>query len=237
MKNGTHLLLVMFLFMLWDCQPLCAAVEDDCTVSKDAEPIGLSDELDYTALKESQFVPMFNGKDLSGWQTTGNWIVEDDNIITLKPREGEHGWKRFDAYITTKRKYENFVLKLDFKFEKTGNSGVFMRIDDPKDPVNTGFELQILDTHGKENPGHHDCGGIIGTAGPSKNKVKLAGEWNEYIIYLNGNRLKVTLNGEQIQDLDISKTPIKDRRAKGYIGFQDEAKRIWYRNVRIRELD
>ena len=66
--------------------------------------------------------------------------------------------------------------------------------------------------------------------------VKPAGQWNEYIIYLKDNRLKVTLNGEQINDLDISKTKIKNRPAKGHISFQDEGKRIWYRNVRIREL-
>jgi hypothetical protein len=97
--------------------------------------------------------------------------------------------------------------------------------------------LQILDTHGKMNPGHHDCGGIINTAGPSKNMVKPAGQWNEYIIYVNGNRLKATLNGEQIQDLDLSKTGLKNRPAKGHISFQDEAKNIWYRNVRIKDLD
>ena len=30
------------------------------------------------------FVEMFNGKDLAGWQTTGNWVVEENNVITLK---------------------------------------------------------------------------------------------------------------------------------------------------------
>jgi hypothetical protein len=44
------------------------------------------------------------------------------------------------------------------------------------------------------------------------------------------------LNGEGIIDLDLSKTGLKDRPAEGYISFQDEAKRIWYRNVRIKEL-
>ena len=204
---------------------------------KDIEIIDLSDNMDYTALKESGFSQMFNGRDLTGWQTKGNWMIEEGNILTLKPRKGEHGWQRFEDYITTERKYGNFVLKLDFEFDKRGNSGVFMRIADPKNPVNTGFELQILDTHGKKNPGHHDCGGIIATSGPSKNMVKPAGQWNEYIIYVNGCRLKVTLNGEQIQDFDISKTGLKDRPLIGYIGFQDEAKNIWYRNVRIKELD
>jgi len=29
---------------------------------------------------------------------------------------------------------------------------------------------------------------------------------------------------------------LKDRPAEGYIGFQDEAQPVWYRNVRIKEL-
>jgi hypothetical protein len=203
---------------------------------KDIEIIDLSGDVDYTAYKESGFKQMFNGKDLTGWQTTGNWMIEEGNILTLKPREGEHGWQRYGDYIATKRKYGNFVLKLDFKIDKGGNSGVFMRIGDLENHVTSGFELQILDTHGRKNPGPHAGGGIISTSGPSKNMMKPAGEWNEYIIYLNGNRLKVTQNGEQIQDFDISKTGLKDRPAVGHISFQDEAKNIWYRNVRIKEL-
>ncbi|MFT5906479.1 MAG: quinoprotein glucose dehydrogenase, partial [Cryomorphaceae bacterium] len=104
------------------------------------------------------------------------------------------------------------------------------------DHVESGFELQILDTHGKKNPGHHDGGGVIRTKGPSKNMMKPAGEWNRYTITLVGSQLKVILNGEQIQDLDISRTEMRDRPLTGYISFQDEAKRIWYRNVKIKEI-
>jgi len=68
---------------------------------KDIEIHDLSDDMDYTALKESGFTQMFNGKDLTGWQTTGNWIVEENNVVTLKPRPGEHGWLA--------GKYENWV--------------------------------------------------------------------------------------------------------------------------------
>lgn len=182
------------------------------------------------------FVPMFDGKTLKGWQTSGNWMVEDDGSVTLKPRTGEQGWQRYDAYLTTDRKYKDFVLDLEFKIEKTGNSGVFLRVGDPKDQVETGFEIQILDTHGLEKPGNHDCGGVIGTAAPSKNMAKPAGEWNRYVITCEGNRLKVVFNGEQIHDLDLATSAIKDRPAEGYIGFQDEAKRVWYRNVKIKEL-
>ncbi len=188
------------------------------------------------AEKAEGFVEMFNGRDLTGWQTTGNWVVEENNIITLKPRKGEWGWQRFSDYLATVRKYGDFILDLEFKFEKNGNSGVFMRVGDLKDHVNSGFEVQILDTHGKQSVGHHDCGGVIKTQAPSKNMVKPAGEWNRYTITMKGSQLNVVLNGEPIIDLDLSKTAIKDRPARGYISFQDEGRRIWYRNVRIKEL-
>ena len=53
---------------------------------------------------------------------------------------------------------------------------------------------------------------------------------------MKGSHLQVGRNGVKIQDFDLSKTKLKDRPAAGYISFQDEAKRIWYRNVRIKEL-
>lgn len=182
------------------------------------------------------FVPLFNGKDLTGWQTTGNWVVEADGNIALKPREGEKGWQRYDAYLSTVKKYGDFVLDLEFKFEPTGNSGVFMRVGDLKDHVKSGFEVQILDTYGLAKPGHHDCGGIVHAMGPTKNMVKPAGEWNRYTITVQGRKVKVVFNGEQVIDMNLDDTVKKDRPNEGHIAFQDEAKLVWYRNVRIREL-
>jgi len=182
------------------------------------------------------FVPLFNGKDLSGWTTTGNWMVEEGGVVALRPRPGERGWTRYDAYLTTARKYKDFVLDLEFKINKGGNSGVFLRVGNPKDQVSSGFEIQILDTHGKSPVGEHDCGGVIGTAAPAKNMAKPAGEWNRYVITCQGKHLKVELNGEQIIDLELDKSAISNRPAEGYIGFQDEGKPVWYRNVRIKEL-
>lgn len=182
------------------------------------------------------FVPLFNGNDLTGWKTTGNWVAGEGVDVALKPRKGESGWKRFNDYIATERQYGDFILDLEFKFEKAGNSGVFLRVGDLKDHVNSGMEVQILDTHGKQTVDHHDCGGVIRTQEPSKNMVKPAGQWNRYTITLQGKRLTVVLNGEQIIDIDLSQSAMKDWPAKGHISFQDEGKPIWYRNVRIKEL-
>ena len=145
-----------------------------------------------------------------------------------------HGWI-FSLVSTTGLRPELFDLAI--KVDARGNAGVFMRVGDLRDHVSSGFEVQILDTHGKKKVGAHDCGGVIGTAAPSKNMVRPAGQWNRYVITLIGHDLKVVLNGEQIIDLDTGKSRLKDRPAKGYISFQDEGKRVWYRNVRIRELN
>jgi hypothetical protein len=58
------------------------------------------------------FVPLFNGKDLTGWKTEGNWVVEDGALV-LRPRPGETGWKRYNHYIWTVKEYADFVLEQD----------------------------------------------------------------------------------------------------------------------------
>ncbi len=205
--------------------------------SMDMEVMFKDIEVKEVKCADDGFKPMFNGKDLTGWKTTGNWLVKPGNVIALEPRKDEHGWTRYHAYLTTDRKYKDFILDLEFKFKKRGNSGVFLRVGDPKSQVKSGFEVQILDTHGKKKFGAHDCGGVIGTSGPSKMMVKPAGEWNRYTITVIGTHLKVILNGEKIQDFDMSKTGLKNRPLSGYIGFQDEGKYLWYRNVKIKELN
>ncbi|MGE3776104.1 MAG: DUF1080 domain-containing protein [Pirellulaceae bacterium] len=194
------------------------------------------DEGLHPAVDAPGFAPLFNGKDLTGWQTTGNWTVEADGSIALHPRPGESGWKRFDAYLTTAKQYGDFVLDLEFKFEPKGNSGVFLRVGDLRDHVQSGFEVQILDTYGLEKPGHHDCGGIVHVVGPSRNMVKPAGEWNRYTITVRGRQVQVVFNGVKTIDLNLDETVKKDRPNRGYIAFQDEARRVAYRNVRIKEL-
>ena len=185
---------------------------------------------------DAGFAPLLTGTDLAGWQTTGNWIPEEPHGVRLEPRPGEGGWRRYHHYITTARPYGNFILDLEFKYGKGGNTGVFLRVGDPKNHVDSGFEVQILDTFGKSPVGHHDCGGIIATSAPSKNMAKPAGEWSRYVITCVGPLLQVEFNGERVINLDLSTSAMKNRPLKGLIGFQDEGKPVWYRNVRIVEL-
>ena len=57
-----------------------------------------------------------------------------------------------------------------------------------------------------------------------------------YLLYNPVVKMKVTTQGEQVIDLDLAKSAVKDRQLEGYIGFQDEGLPVWYRNVRIKEL-
>jgi Rieske Fe-S protein len=158
-------------------------------------------------------------------------------VLALKPGPGDSGWQRFDAYLWSEETFGDFVLDLEYKIPRQGNGGVFFRVDDKADPVNTGIELQIVDSHGKQDElTDHDCGGIIGTIAPSKNVANPSEQWNRLLISCRGNRLQVELNGEEIVDLALDESAMKNRPSRGFIGLQDHGLPLWFRNIRIKEL-
>ena len=78
----------------------------------------------------SEFTTLYNGKDLTGWKTTGNWLPQDDGSLLIQPRDGEKGWQRYDAYLWSEKKYKDFVLDVQYQYPKGGNSGLFFRVGD-----------------------------------------------------------------------------------------------------------
>ena len=180
---------------------------------------------------------LYNGKDLTNFKTTGNWIPQEEGILELIPRKGETGWNRFSSYLWAEKQYGDFSCEFEYLHQKGGNSGFYFRVKDMKDPVKTGIEIQILDSHGKKgNLTHHDCGGVIMTGPPAKNMAKPAQQWNKMTIKCEGSHLQVWLNGEKIQDMLLDKTGLKDRPAKGFLGFQDHGVPFQLRNINIKEL-
>ena len=84
------------------------------------------------------FVSLFNGKDLKGWWSPqgpllGAWYVENGEIRARGKGPGRQA-------LYTRKVYENFILELDFKIGPKGNSGIFFRTANPRDPVQTGIE-------------------------------------------------------------------------------------------------
>ena len=189
------------------------------------------------------WIPLFNGKDLAGWTCKpGAWTAED-GVLTRKG--GSDIW--------TEGRFGDFVLDLEFKVGPGTNSGVFFRTGDIRDCVQTGIEMQVLDSYGKETVGKHDCGAIYDCLAPRKNAAKPAGEWNHVVLTCKGSKVTIVLNGAQIIDMDLDQwtephqnpdgsqnkfgTAYKDMPRVGHIGFQDHGKPVWYRNIRIKRLN
>ena len=180
------------------------------------------------------------GKDLTkNWTTTGNWQLGDDGVVTLKPRQGESGWQRYDAYLWLKGDYQDFEIDFEYKVEKKGNSGFYFHVGDVKKPVETGIEVQIYDSHGKPEGAKltdHDSGGIIPGLPPTKNTAKAAGEWNRFVITVKGDKATIKLNGETVNEVELTNDKLKNRPKTGAIGFQDHGLPLGLRNIKIKKL-
>lgn len=197
---------------------------------------------------ESQVEPapvdLFNGKDLAGWSamfggSLDAWAVVDGEIRVIHPGRG--GW------IRTDRMYRDFELTAEFIIPEGGNSGIGLRCSSVGDPAFTGFEVQILDSHGKPADRSH-CGAVYNAIAPSVQAVKPAGEWNSYRVRVVADTLDVWLNGvhiHQAQKLDDrgifrnddQPLPLNERLTTGYIAFQDHGEGgLRLRNIAVTDL-
>ena len=202
-----------------------------------------------TAEQNQGYTLLFDGKDTAGWLLKGekplpSTCVQDGALNPHFPNSG--------GLVYTRAVYGNFVLSCDFKVSKGCNSGIFIRTDNPKDPVQTGIEIQVFDSAGKEKPSKHDSGAIYDLVAPMKNPMKPAGEWNHIEITCDKNKIKVVLNGEAIAEMDLDqwseagKNPdgsknkftkaLKDFARDGQLGFQDHGQPCWYKNIKLKKL-
>jgi 3-keto-disaccharide hydrolase len=180
------------------------------------------------------FVPLFNGQDFSGWQTTGNWVFEPDGVVALKPTHRRLPLiPDYKSFLWCNESYDDFVLDLEFKVGEKANSGVFLRSSSQRSYIQT----QIRDSHGKQGPlDNSDCGAVVDVAAPSKNMSKPAGQWNRMIITCKGNRMQVELNGEVVINLDLDDSRRTRTVRSGRIAFENKNNSVAFRNVRIKEL-
>lgn len=209
-------------------------------------------ECNKKKLDKEGFVSLFNGKDLAGWITgpDNSWIVED-GVVTL--RRQMDGREHNADYLWAKDIYDNFILDLEFKIPERANSGIFLRTSDLRDPVYTGIEVQVSNSFRRDKLNRGGtAGAIYDCLAPTKNTIKEPGEWNHCIITCDDNLITVVLNGEQITKMDLNKwteskknpdgsqnkfpRALKDFARKGYIGFQDHGRPVWYRNIKIKRL-
>jgi hypothetical protein len=154
------------------------------------------------------WVSLFNGKNLDGWVEIGKekWVVEDGTIHGLAISKAY-------GYLKTQKNYKDFHLSLHFKCEGDGNSGVFFRVDfKPGTPdVTQGPQFEVDCTLGKHTGGIYDVGRQwIVWPSPEKEVIVRRGEWNEYLLKVEGNRYISQLNGVQMVDFTDPKPKAED---------------------------
>lgn len=170
------------------------------------------------APQPSKEVALFNGRDLTGWYKNGDekWVVENGTIL-CESTANKYG------YLTTDKTYRNFELRLKFKSEALGNSGVFLRskitgIDPEHGPDIEGMQVEVDPSIGNHTGGLYESGGRGWVKQPTAEgeKALRAGEWNELYVLADGPHVVTKLNGMTIVDF----TDPKPRFTDGVIGLQ-----------------
>jgi len=201
---------------------------------------------------------LFDGTNFDHWRGYGSkeihaeWTIED-GAMAFTP--GEQGGKN----IITKDTYTNFVLSLEWKISEAGNSGIFWGVHESPDfgeAYETGPEIQVLDDakHPDANRGGktHRAGALYDMIAPKDGVVKPAGEWNQVTLEIdhNANKGTLTMNGTQMfifpvqgekWDAMVANSKFADWKGfgkfhEGHIGLQDHSDKVWYRNIKIKEI-
>jgi len=170
------------------------------------------------APRDAGWVSLFNGTDLNGWKKNGDekWIVEKGTIL-CESTTNKYG------YLTTDKTYRDFILRLKFKGEAAGNSGVFVHsriigIDTEHGPDIEGMQVEIDPNTGKHTGGLYESGGRGWVAMPTAEgeRALKSGDWNDLEVSLQGAHIIVHLNAVKVVDY-TDPTP---KFTEGVIGLQ-----------------
>ncbi|MEE1753984.1 ThuA domain-containing protein [Streptomyces sp. SP18CS02] len=175
---------------------------------------------------------IFNGESADGWKQAGpgGFDVVDGELRT----EGGMGMLWYQAKELT-----SYSLKLDWKMAGDDNSGVFVGFpasDDPWSAVTKGYEIQIDATDAADRT----TGAVYGSKSAdirARDRVlRPPGQWNSYEIRVQGERLRVFLNGVKINDF-TNADPARSLK-DGHIGIQNHGAddQVSFRNIQLREL-
>ena len=175
------------------------------------------------------WIQLFDGQTLAGWQPNNdiNWHVTEDGVIEAS--EGEPG------LLLTTVPFADYELRCDYWIEKDGNSGVFLRCvpefattpPGPSAVTTQCYELNICDSH-KE----FKTASLVARAQPTH---AVTGEevWKSFHVRCEGNRIRVSLDGEEVLDHTDETEGV---RLSGLIGLQKNAGLIRFRNIALRPL-
>ncbi len=209
------------------------------------------------------FTALFNGKDLSGWKghidmserkkpeadqaklqeardkiVAASWAVVD-GVIVHTPSTNEKGQK-VGASLQTVKDYGDIELLIDWKIEKAGDSGLYLR-GNPQvqiwDSENLSPSLKADANTGSGGLWNNPAGSPGKT--PIKKADKPVGEWNTFKIVMKGDKVTIHLNGELVVDnaaLNNYWEKGKPLPATGPFELQYHGDKLWFKNIYIKEL-
>lgn len=206
--------------------------------------------------KQDGWILLFDGKTTEGWHgylkddIGEGWIVQDEALFG-KGLGGDIG-----GDIISDKQYDNFILKMDWKISKGGNSGVFYHVIENKKysaPYFTAPEYQVLDDIGFPHPlkEWQKTGADYAMHNANEKKqLKSQGEWNTTKIVFDNGHVEHWLNGEKIVEFKAWSEDWQKRKSegkwnkfpdygiakKGHFGLQDHGNEVWYRNIKVKEL-
>jgi hypothetical protein len=200
-----------------------------------------------TSAFADEFKVLFDGKSSSGWILCDQKPLAKANVQA----DGLNPHSSGSYLVVHEKKYGDFILDFDYKLTKGCNSGVFIRVNDLRDPVMTGIEVALDDTTGT---GMHDPGAFYDLVAPKENTQKPAGEWNHMTITARGPKVAVTLNDKEVATINLDEWNEPGKRPdgsnhkfenvaigklarSGYLGFQDHGSDCWFKNIKINVLD
>ncbi|MFJ5518752.1 ThuA domain-containing protein [Streptomyces griseoluteus] len=182
---------------------------------------------------ENGYRRLFDGTSLEGWRQAGpgSFALSADGTLTSS---GGMGLLWYAA-----SGFSSYSLKLDWKITGDGNSGVFVGFppsDDPWSAVDNGYEVQIDATDVPEKTTGSVYGFQSADLAARDRALNPPGEWNTYEIRVEGERLRIWLNGVPVNDF-TNTDPARSLR-DGHIGIQNHGAddQVSFRDVRIKEL-
>lgn len=185
-----------------------------------------------TFAADDGFVPLFNGKDTTGWKLRrpkghNSWTVEEGGVLKNAVKPGEHG-----TDLVTEKKYWNFTVKYEFMVPDNSNSGFYLR---------GRHEIQILGDYKSGKPSLGGNGAIYQHSAPAEFASKPGNEWQTVEATMIGNKITVILNGKKIHDnvaCDRATGSEIDNKVKepGPIFLQGDHGTVSFRNMTIKEL-
>lgn len=184
------------------------------------------------AAADAGFVPLFDGKDLTGWHLRhegghNSWSVLPGGILKNTVEKGTHG-----TDLVTDKKFWNFTVRYEYMTPDNSNSGFYLR---------GRHEIQILGDYHTGQPTITGNGSIYNFKAPDKFVTKPAGQWQTVEATIIGNRITVIMNGVKIHDnVECNRatgSEIDDKVTEpGPIFLQGDHGTVSFRNLRIKEL-